>query len=204
MSKFLSLLFSALVFAPTSACSEPDQKAAAENIECVDTGYTNLESISENRFIGHYGLDDWLTAASLPPEIENSIIRRAKECADIHQWSREAAKQATYYRVGVLLSAALNTNTPLNSEQMARLREAYSGADKARITRMMIPAIDAILAGQAPPAPSEADIGYLNQHITGRAGLPATKETKDYIGAWLLTKGMTEIPKSRFNTSSKL
>lgn len=198
MPKFLAGFGPALFLVSASACAEPAQMGAAGNIECMDVGYTETELAEANRFVENYGLDDWQNGG-LPPELEKLIVNHSKRCADKNEWSPEAAKQAVYYRVGSLLSAAIDKHTVLTPAQMAKLREAHSSADSARLISMMTPAVDAAFAGEATPMPSDADIRYLDEHITRRAGLPMNQEITSYVGAWLLTKGMVEVPKRRFN-----
>ena len=83
---------------------------------------------------------------------------------------------------------------------MAQLRDAYSNSDKARLIEIMRPAVDAIYSSGFVPPPSDEDTRYLNEHITGRAGLPITADVTAYVGAWLLTQGMMQIPKDRFSS----
>lgn len=183
-----------LLFSLTSTNVE-----AAENLGCMDVGYSGTELAAMDRFVEKYGLADWQAAKRLPNDIENSIATRLRYCADANAWPQRAIEQAVYYKVSILTAAAIDKNTPLSSQQMAQLRGAYSSTDSKRLMSIMLPALDAIFAVEAVPVPSEDDISYLNEHITRRSGLPINNEVTNYIGAWLLTRGMVEITKRRFS-----
>ncbi len=193
MSKASRALTLLLLLVPAGA-------QAADNLDCIDVGYSEAESASLFRFVGSYGLSDWKDDRRIDPEIEAAIVRRVKECANKHDWSYEAIMQAISYKIGEILWSGLDQNTVLEPGQMAQLRDAYSNSDKARLIEIMRPAVDAIYSSGFVPPPSDEDTRYLNEHITGRAGLPITADVTAYVGAWLLTQGMMQIPKDRFSS----
>ncbi|HEV2599263.1 hypothetical protein [Sphingopyxis sp.] len=195
MSKLVPWLGSAL-FSLASTSVE-----AAENLACMDAGYSDTEVAAMNRFVENYSLADWQAGKGLPNEVENLLAKHVRKCADSNEWPLRAVEQAVYYKISALTAMAIDANTPLNSQQMVRLGEAYSTADRKRLESIMLPALNAIFAVKAVPPPSPEEIEYLNENITRRSGLPINTEITKYIGAWLLTRGMVDYAKQRFSES---
>lgn len=169
---------------------------AAENLGCMDAGYSAEDTATSDRFVKTFVMADWMEKGA-PPDIIALISGRAGTCAEANQWSPEAIEQAIYYRMGVLLTTALEAQTPLTTAQMNRLHQMFSGPDKAKIVAIMTPAIDAAFSGEPAPEAKEADQMFIGRMIL-RTGIAATDANASFVGSWMGGRTITEMARERF------
>lgn len=173
----------------------PATAQAAENIACIDEGYSSEEIASFSRYYDSFQFAE--IERGPPPEILAAVTRRAGECADLHGWSGDAIEDAVFYRYSAIVLAALERNVPFTPSQMRRLNDAFAAADQARLNRIMGDIVEASMNGRPAPAQSESDNLFMGRVLL-RSGVPVTERNAEYIGALIGARVMGERLRQRF------
>lgn len=178
------------------ACTSfPPKAQAAENIACIDQGYTPDEIAEVDRYYDGFQISE--TEGGPPPELMTAITRRAGECADTHGWPPDAIEDAVFYRVSLVLRTALERRSPLTPSQMRRVTEAIAAADPSRLDRIIGGIEEAALNGAAASEPSESDSIFMGRLFL-RSGVPMTQSNAEYVGALIAARAMGERWRRRF------
>lgn len=172
---------------------------AAANIECMDDGYSAADEKVFQDFFANF------TVASMNQEGASDaytapIATRAANCALSNGWNEAAITNAIFYRMSVMLAAALELKSPLTKDQMTRLEDTIAKADQARLRAILGPGIEASMNSQSGPELSEEDTMYLGLVVIG-AGLPQDDGIGEYVGALLGARMMAEIAAEKFAQS---
>jgi hypothetical protein len=169
---------------------------AADNIACVETGYSEVAQSDIDRLLSSLSLNSF-KGGGLPDEMVKIVASRAQECAKIHNWSSEALQLAGLYQLGRLATGALEAKSRIPVSQLNKLREAYKTADRAIMNRVMGLSIEDKLAGNGPSAPSRADQDYFTRLLV-RTGIAPDDANADFIGGWWAAQDAVDTFARRF------
>lgn len=169
---------------------------AAENLECIESGYTAAEQKVFDDFYAGFSMGKLDEDGSSDAHI-GAISRRAGDCAERNDWQSDAIKQAILYRMSTMLAKALELKTPLTPEQLGRLDKALAEADQEKLRSILGPQIEAGMQGNEGPEMSDDDQVYLGLVVLG-AGLPLDQTHSEYVGALLGARMMARIAAEKF------
>ena len=169
--------------------------SAADNLACIEQGYSAGESASFERFYESLRVEN--LNSDMPPDILAAVTRQAGECADAHDWPPEAIEDAVLYRLATILRTALERRSPLTPAQMRRITEAVASADQERLGRIFGAIEEAAMNGEDEPQPSDSDSVFIGR-ILLRSGVPMTESNAQYAGAVIGARMMGERAQQRF------
>ena len=179
----------------------PAKAMAAENLDCLATGYSTEAQQRIDNFVGSLRLDGDIGDISpdLPDEIGSDLVSRGADCADLHGWSQQALEFAIISRFLHLFKQGLLANTPLTPIQQARLDRQLASpeSEQAReIARRLI--IDMFTTRRAPEL-SEAD-ELVFARMALRVGVPATSPGGKFVGGYLVVSAAVDHFASQFSS----
>jgi hypothetical protein len=167
--------------------------AAAEHLDCMDSGYTADELAAVETYSA--GFDMMTAGGPPPPPVMAAVNRRATACAQEHQWSDTAAGEARAYRLVSVIRATLQRHSPIDAAAMARLNAAIDAADHDTMVSIFA-AISAAARGQGPPL-SAAQARQLDA-VVSAAGVEDTDLNQRFIGAWMAARVLRRESALRF------
>jgi len=169
---------------------------AADNLDCVSTGYTAEIAAEIDSFQGIFNAGNgW--GPELPQSVFGAVTGRAGQCAEQHGWSPEAIEDAVFFQMFSILRGGVARGTPLSSTQMQRVDQALAGPDQERLRAIVGRQVDSVLGGAEAPEPTEAENMFIGRLIL-RAGVPVTEENGHYVGAYMASVVMPQVIAARF------
>jgi len=170
-------LFVALTVATLPCVGAPVR--AAENLDCVDSGYNAPDQARFGSFVKGFDLVAW-AAQGPPADIMQILTTRVSDCAKSNGWSEAAARYAMAFKMARVGLAGAEGSGLLNANDLAALRKSITPADFEK---------GKFLFGQMSAAhrsgakmPSESPDMFVGRLIM-RSGVPAERATA--AGAWI-------------------
>lgn len=164
---------------------------AADNLDCVDSGYSTADQARLDGFAKSFDLAAWSTQGP-PADIKEMVIDRADACAQLHGWSGEAVGYALVFKMARIGLAGSEQNGGLTAGQIAGLRKSITPQDMQKGKLVFGQMMQARRDGTAMPAESpEMFVGRLIL----RAGVPVEHATAagGWIGATILSAHFAEL-----------
>ncbi len=161
---------------------------AAENLECINGGYSAAEQATLDNFVANFSMETWGKGGP-PSEIRAVVGDRAKACAKSYRWSPEATHQAMLFKLASIGLAGVENNGPLSTDQIRLLESAMTADDKMRIRAIFDGMEKAQREGQSLDAPTRSADLFIGKLIL-RAGIPGSPENARAAGGWVAAKAL--------------
>lgn len=167
------------VLVAAALASISTEATAAENLDCVDSGYSAAEQARFDSFAAGFDLAAWGTQGP-PADIMQMVSTRVGACARLHGWSDDAARYATLFKLGRIGLAGSEHNGTLNDSHISGLRKSITPEDIRKGKIVFEQMGEAYNKGTAMPAESpDMFVGRLIM----RSGVPA--ELAPAAGGWI-------------------
>jgi hypothetical protein len=171
---------------------------AAENIACMDAGYTTEDMATLERHSAALTMDR--LSGGAPQEVISIIATRAGDCADANGWSPDAISDAVLYRSAQFLRTSLARVGPMTPAQLARFDRAVAAADQSRLRRIF-GQIERNATNERPP---EQGINNSDAEFLGRifmsSGMPMNQQFAEFGGALIAARMLGLTAQERFAT----
>jgi hypothetical protein len=168
--------------------------AAADHLDCMDSGYTEEQAAELDRFTSNYPNE--IGENFFSPEMTTAIDRRARVCSAALLWQQPAIEQAVTYKLTGLLRQALERNPRLDKEQLARLRAAVEKADQHLLRKEISQVFN--FAGDTDDVPSAAPGAPIVLALIERSGAKMTRKTAEFAAHWVAAKVLQDMAVERF------
>ncbi len=169
--------------------------AAAENLDCMDSGYDASSAAVIDTFVAAARADNMRELAVA--ELDVAIALRARQCADLRGWSDAAAAQAVRYRTGAIILVAFRRNAPIDAAAIGRMDAVIDGADRALLTRT-VETMQRIGAGGAGE-PSADELALIRE-VVAAPQVAMTTEIGRFIGSWMAARVVSRDAATQFAT----
>lgn len=140
---------------PTLALLGAIPAHAAENLNCVDTGYDLDQTAVINAFIRDFDVQSFTGTGPLSEAFEERLVAtvsvlnvRASQCATDNRWSDEAAQRATIYQMAGMMMRGMEASGLFTVTQVDRLRSGLDVMDPTTHTTMRETVLAAVTANQ--------------------------------------------------------
>jgi hypothetical protein len=180
----------ALLGATLSFVGAPTPALAADNLDCVDGGYSAADQARLDGFAKGFDLAAWSTQGP-PADIKKMVIDRTDACAQLYGWSADAVSYALVFKMARIGLAGSEQNGALNAGHIAALRKSITPQDMQKGKLAFGQMMQARRDGTAMPSESpEMFVGRLIM----RAGVPIEHATAagGWIGATILSAYFAE------------
>lgn len=104
--------------------------AAAEQLDCMESGYSDADSATIEAFIAGF---DFRRPNAPAPAYQAVLSARAEACAAEHGWSNDAKTVALQYRRAAFMDAALRRHAPVSPEAIGRMEAALAATDEGQV-----------------------------------------------------------------------
>ena len=140
---------------PTLALLGAIPAQAAENLNCVDTGYDLDQTAVINAFIRNFDVQSFTGTGPLGEAFEERLVAmvavlnvRAEQCSTTNRWSNEAAQRATIYQMAGMMMRGMEASGLYTVTQVERLRSGLTAMDATTHTTMRETVLAALTANQ--------------------------------------------------------
>ena len=99
--------------------------AAAENLSCMDSGYSVADKKALATFFDEFTLEAWNEGGALQQNVAPAVMGHARACGAANGWSSDAIMQAFIYKGVELMIKGLDAKGTLTATQTEKLRIAY-------------------------------------------------------------------------------
>lgn len=163
---------------------------AAENLDCIDKGYTAEQQAVLDAYIGRFNMESW-SKNGVPSEVLTVIVDRVRACASMHGWSAEAAQHALLFKLARIGVAGVETTGPLSPAQILQVRNAMTAEDKIKVRAIFGAMVKAYGEGTLERSPRETPDMFIGKLIL-RSGIPTTTKNVRAAGGWLAASVLVE------------
>lgn len=191
----MRLMVSAPLAAALLCLVAPSAARAAENLDCMESGYSEAGWATIEAFIAGF---DFRRPNAPAPAYQAVLSARAEACAAEHGWSTDAKTVALQYRRAAFMDAALRRHAPVSPEAIERMEAALAATDEGQVWQAFLR-----LAAQRRQD-KQANVGALElgvlMPILDAAGLEHNYESGQFIGAWITVHQVKRDLSARFAT----
>lgn len=174
-----------------SLLAVPASVQAADNIDCISSGYSAQEQALLDGFVADFTIDQF-NDPTPPTEMVDVVGERAELCAANHGWSDAAVEAAMMMEISALSERGLRLSAPESAAIVDRVDTDLSAGDRSRLWGI----IDK-LASDSADQPSESDFMFLGLKIL-QLGADGSDKTSSEIGALLALMSMQRTARSKF------
>ncbi|UKK85656.1 hypothetical protein L7H23_05990 [Sphingopyxis sp. BSN-002] len=164
---------------------------AAENLVCVDSGYSVADEARMDGFVSGFDLVAWGKEGP-PADIMQMIVARADVCSKLYGWSDEATRYAVAFKMARVGLAGSERNGVLDSNQIAGLQKSITREDVQKGKLVFGQMANAYRQGSTML--TESPDMFIGRLIL-RSGVPAERAAAagGWIGATILCAHFTEL-----------